>query len=96
MISDQKTYTKLLKIVCEMNKIFDNANEQITKDNSDEHWSIAYDQIFSEKISKKIYKKFHKLNIQMHYYDPDSSYEDDVRAYVNAVNEKLEEITKNQ
>jgi len=38
-------------------------------------WSEKYDLIFSDKISKKVY---------FEYYDPDTSYEEDVTAFMNA------------
>lgn len=46
-------------------------------------WEQKYDAIFSEKISKR----FFQIANGFSYYDPDSSYEDDVRAFQNAVNE---------
>ena len=43
---------------------------------------IIYDMIFSEHISRKIL-------IDLDYYDPDTSYEEDVTAFVNAFNDKM-------
>jgi len=47
-------------------------------------WEEKYDQIFSEKISRKVFKM-----IRLDYYDPDTSYQDDVQAFMTAFNERL-------
>jgi hypothetical protein len=47
-------------------------------------WEEKYDQIFSEKISRKVFKM-----IRLDYYDPDTSYQDDVQAFMIAFNERL-------
>ena len=53
---------------------------------SDLDWEQKYDLIFSEDISISI----SKLNLLQDYYDPDSSYKDDVLAYYNAVKDCVE------
>ena len=62
-----------------VNKIYD----------SEADWETKYDLIFSESISKTIFREIH-----LHYYDPDTSYEEDVTAFVNAFNDKMEQINK--
>ena len=53
-------------------------------------WSSIYNKIFSKKISKKVHKM-----VQLDYYDPDTSYREDVTAFVNAAIPALQnEITK--
>jgi hypothetical protein len=53
-------------------------------------WSIIYKEIFSKKISKKVHKMVH-----LDYYDPDTSYREDVQAFVNAaIPALLNEIVK--
>lgn len=56
---------------------------------SDLSWKNKYDMIFSKEIS-------HKLDFD--YYDPDSDYDDDVIAFMNAFDDymKKQEIIKNQ
>ena len=51
-----------------------------------EIWKKLYDFVFSEEISKKIYERFGELD----YYDPDTSYYEDVTAYINAFKEFAE------
>lgn len=46
-------------------------------------WEQKYDAIFSKKISTR----FFEIANGFSYYDPDSSYEDDVRAFHDAVND---------
>lgn len=50
---------------------------------SDLSWSKKYDMIFSDEISAKF---------KLDYYDPDMDYEDDVRAFMKALEEHLAEL----
>ena len=53
-------------------------------------WESIYNKIFSKKISKMVHKM-----VQLDYYDPDTSYREDVTAFVNAAIPALQnEITK--
>jgi len=58
--------------------------------NSEADWETKYDLIFSADISQTIFF----LGISFDYCDPDSSYEEDVMAYVNAINAKSDELEK--
>jgi len=51
-------------------------------------WSTLYDCIFSQDISGKI----QGTGIRVDYCDPDTSYEEDVRAFVKAINAKADEL----
>lgn len=62
-------------------------------DDPDLDWEEKYDQIFGGISTLLI-----KMNFHFHYYDPDMDYEDDVRAYNDAlqfvVKERLEQHFK--
>ena len=47
-------------------------------------WEEKYDLIFSNEISKKVFSLIH-----LGYYDPDTSYQEDVRAFINAFNDRM-------
>lgn len=64
---------KIEKLNRKVNEIYNNPNL---------NWEVKYDKIFSDKISKKVFSK-----ISLNYYDPDTTYEEDVTAFVNAFNE---------
>ena len=49
-------------------------------------WEIKYHLIFSDEVSGVLNK------IPLDYYDPDTSYQEDVMAYIAAIKEKLVEI----
>lgn len=53
---------------------------------------MKYELIFSKNISDKISFLFDRLNIQFDYYDPDTSYEEDVLAFHYALQEQLEKM----
>lgn len=48
-----------------------------------------YELIFSETLSQSLGQIF-----KLDYYDPDTSYEEDVAAYVSALREKCSELRK--
>ena len=60
------------------------------------NWEIKYDLIFSKEVSRRIFDLFDELNIRFEYSDPDTSYEDDLRAFSSALEEKMEELSKVQ
>lgn len=52
-----------------------------------------YDRVFSIN-SNTIRPLLDKLGIEFNYYDPDTTYEEDVRAYINAISEVYENVIK--
>ena len=50
-------------------------------------WKTKYDLIFSEDLSRAVFKL-----VRLDYCDPDTSYEDDVRAFVSALEDKAAEL----
>jgi len=52
---------------------------------SDMSWEAKYDMIFSKDISRKVFDIAPGFN----YYDPDTSYEEDVTAFFNSFKEYL-------
>lgn len=48
-------------------------------------WEVLYDQIFSEQISVRVKQLCHALDLQLDWVDPDTSYEADVKEFVNAL-----------
>jgi len=64
-----------------LQKAFDRAGNMCKWDHEDPTvWPKLYDKIFSEDVSRKIWKMFPDFD----YYDPDSSYYEDVRAFVSS------------
>lgn len=51
-------------------------------------WSTKYDLVFSEAVSESI----KETGIRIDWSDPDMDYEDDVRAYFGALEEKANEL----
>lgn len=51
-------------------------------------WETKYDLIFSERLSRRVFGIIH-----LEYYDPDTSHQEDVTAFVEAFNEKMEEVS---
>lgn len=62
--------------------------------NSDMPWETKYKLIFSKNISRKFNELIEEINEHFSYYDPDSDYDDDVIAFMSAMNEKIEEIIR--
>ena len=61
-------------------KINNKVQELIWRNDLD--WEQKYDRIFSDQISRKVHKLIH-----LDYYDPDTSYEEDVSAFASALDE---------
>lgn len=57
-------------------------------------WDQRYHIVFSSQISLPIIKRFHETGINLDWYDPDSSYEEDVLAFYYAVKNKEKLILK--
>lgn len=70
---------KQMKILNRIIKINDNVNDIVS--NADLEWEEKYELIFSEKISKKVFEL-----INLDYYDPDTTYEEDVMAFAYELN----------
>lgn len=51
-------------------------------------WQFVYDQVFSSSISQAI----RNLGFDFEYNDPDGSYEDDVLAYIRALDDYAENV----
>ena len=66
----------------EINEIYFKAKTIVESDMS---WESKYDLIFSEEISRK----FSSIARGFDYYDPDTTYEEDVMAWYNSAHEYL-------
>jgi hypothetical protein len=66
------------------------ANETAKSD--PDSWKMAYDLVFSKDCSQRAYTLLKDLNISFDYYDPDTSYEEDIEAFARALKNTCEEI----
>lgn len=57
-------------------------------------WELKYDTIFSPNISRKVFALMKELNVSFDYYDPDTSYEEDIKAFSDALKDKVQELSK--
>lgn len=57
--------------------------EQIQDSNLDDEQK--YDLIFSENVSRQVFSLCREMGKSLDYYDPDTTYEEDVRAFVHAL-----------
>lgn len=55
-------------------------------------WQRKFDFIFSDKISERLDEIFNEINFRFSWVNPDMDYEDDVRAYSNALAEAKEDL----
>lgn len=70
-----------------MNKLLEIYHEAKSIIESNLSWEAKYDMIFSEDISQRLFK----LASSFTYYDPDTSYEEDVMAFYNAFTDYITE-----
>lgn len=73
-----------------------NLNDKVQKlvMQEDVDWEMKFDLVFSQEVSRRVFNLLDALNVSFDYYDPDTSYEEDVLAFSNAFNEKMEELKK--
>lgn len=64
------------------------ADKAVAICDSDASWETKFDLIFSAEISQAIFE----TRVKFDYYDPDTSYQEDVITYVSAVKAKADEI----
>lgn len=60
-------------------------------------WDSVFGLVFNEDTSTAAFAALKNINNSLDYYDPDTSYEEDVMAFANALNEKvtsLQNLTK--
>lgn len=64
--------------------------EQIVGSTAD--WKTKYDLVFSDNVCVRIRQLLDELGCSLNYYDPDTTYEEDLRAYADALKEKMVQI----
>lgn len=47
-------------------------------------WELKYDLIFNENVSRRVFSL-----TQLDYYDPDTTYQEDVTAFMNAFDDEM-------
>jgi hypothetical protein len=65
------------------------ADKAVAICDSNASWKTKYELVFSPEISQAIYETNVELN---DYYDPDTTYQEDVMAFVSAVKAKADEV----
>lgn len=56
---------------------------------TDASWEMKYELVFSKELSGRLQALY-----SLDYYDPDTTYEEDVLAFCRAVNEKADDMGK--
>ncbi len=51
-----------------------------------------YDFVFSDKCSKKAFSILKEVGKALDYYDPDTTYEEDMDAFISALSDKIQEL----
>jgi hypothetical protein len=71
----------------EISNLNDTVQNHIKVAESTEDWETAYDLIFNEYCSRRFFNLVKQLGMGFDYYDPDTTYEEDARAFANAMND---------
>lgn len=60
---------------------------QVCDEIQDSHLTAEekYDLIFSEQVSRQVFMLCREMGRPLDYYDPDTTYEEDIRAFVSAL-----------
>lgn len=62
--------------------------------NSDLDAEKQYDIIFSQHISRFVFELCHENGTALDYYDPDTSYEEDMDAFIYALDDKISSLNQ--
>ena len=84
MYATQNT-VELQRLVTQVLEWVSNAEDEDT----DETWERVYHLVFSRNVSTAI----KNMGVELNYYDPDSSYREDVQAYAEALQQKILELS---
>ena len=57
-------------------------------------WEIVYDRVFCKKCSVRVFELCNDMGSRLDYYDPDTSYEEDVKAFIYALREKIAQFER--
>ena len=58
----------------------------------DLEWRDKYSQVFSNLGAERVYALLNEMNLDFSYLDPNRDYEDDVRAFVDALERRMQEV----
>lgn len=75
----------------ELIETFLSVTKLVLDEASGEEWDAAYDECFGGSIGEAQKAIYQETGLRLEYYDPDTSYEEDVRAYLDTVRGQLEE-----
>jgi len=77
------TLSRLLSVNAFVQEVV--ANAQVHTGDEDV-WHMTYNLVFSDNCSSLAYDLMKELNISFDYYDPDTTYQEDVEAFAQALN----------
>lgn len=78
---------KLYFLKCAITEVYEVANSEML-------WKRKFELIFSDSISEQVRKWLNELELSFDWYDPDTSYEEDVKAYVRGLEDLERELGK--
>lgn len=89
---DTSTVTELFDINVFVQHAIAVARDTDSDNHDHDRWATAYGLIFSKACSQRAYALFKTLNVDFDYYDPDTSYQEDVEAFATAFHHSCESI----
>ena len=80
---------KAFAALCELNRSVQAIIEaaRVNESKADDPWELAFSHVFNASVSGRIADLCKFANLKLEYYDPDTTYEEDVRAYADALND---------
>lgn len=89
---DSPAWSELKKLNNQLQDLVNNTFSSSLESELLDPWEATYNVVFSKQLSTQIYTALKTMNQTLDYYDPDTSYEEDVLAFANAVQEKTKEL----
>lgn len=91
-ILDSPAWSELKRLNNQLQELISNTFAASLESESLDPWEATYDVVFSKQLSTRVYTALKTMNQTLEYYDPDTSYEEDVLAFANAVQEKTQQL----
>lgn len=78
---------RLYFLKCAIDEVYELASSEML-------WKRKFELIFSDNVSVQVRKWLDELELSFDWYDPDTSYEEDVKAYVRGLEDLERELGK--
>jgi hypothetical protein len=90
--SDDAAFTELLRLNKKIQSLIDNAYTIANGDDDHSVWDDTFSRVFSDELRGRVREQFDALHLSFEWYDPDTTYKEDVTYYARDLKDRIEEL----